>query len=264
MQLLESATGPIAYDQRGEGPAIVLLASGAHDRSDYDELRALLPAGFRSLALDWPAHGESPPGEGPASVTRFADIAEEFVARLAPEGAVIVGNSVGGFAAARLAIRRPELVKGLVLIDSGGFVGRPLQVRVFCALMAMPWFLKSIYPSFSARYMRSRTAADETAREVAIATVRRTEGSAAVSQLWRSFAWREHDLRGEASAIAAPVLLIWGRRDPVIPVRVARRLAQTLHDARLVVLNTGHVPHTSDPDSVARELVRFAGEAMSS
>ena len=55
---------------------------------------------------------------------RFADVAEELVERLAPEGAVVVGNSVGGFAAGRLAIRRPELVRGLVLVDSGGFLGR--------------------------------------------------------------------------------------------------------------------------------------------
>ena len=42
----------------------------------------------------------------------FADVAEEAVERLAPSGAVVVGNSVGGFSAARLAIRRPELVGG--------------------------------------------------------------------------------------------------------------------------------------------------------
>jgi pimeloyl-ACP methyl ester carboxylesterase len=262
MQLLQSATGLVAYDERGEGPAIVLLASGAHDRHDYDQLRALLPNRFRSLALDWPAHGESPPGTGRASVTRFADIAEEFVARLAPEGAVIVGNSVGGFAAARLAIRRPELVRGLVVIDGGGFAGRPLHVRAFCALMAMPWFLKRVYPSFSARYMRSRTPADRRAREVAIATVGRSDGLRAVAQLWRSFASPEHDLRAEASSIKAPTLLIWGRRDPVIPVRIASRLVRMIDGARLVVLDTGHVPHTSDPESVAEELITFAGEAL--
>ena len=41
----------------GTGPPIVLLPSGAHDHHDYDELRALLPARLRSIALDWPAHG---------------------------------------------------------------------------------------------------------------------------------------------------------------------------------------------------------------
>ena len=78
---------------------------------------------------------------------RFADIAEELVEQLAPGGAVVLGNSVGGFAATRLAIRRPELVKGLVIVDGGGFAGRPLHVRAFCLLMSRPWFLQRIYPS---------------------------------------------------------------------------------------------------------------------
>src|SRR5450755_2296797 len=117
MSYLETSSGPVAYDEYGEGQAIVLLPSGAHDRHDYDELRALLPTGFRSISLDWPGHGDSPAGEGAATAMRFADIAEELVERLAPEGALVLGNSVGGFAAARLAIRRAELVKGLVIVD---------------------------------------------------------------------------------------------------------------------------------------------------
>lgn len=149
MTTVETSSGPVECDERGAGRPIVLLTSGAHDHHDFDELRARLPERFRSIALDWPGHGSSPAGEGAATAMRFADVAEEVVERLAPEGAVIVGDSVGGFAAARLAIRRPQLVKGLVVADGGGFAGRPPHVRAFCALMARPWFLRRIYPSFA-------------------------------------------------------------------------------------------------------------------
>jgi pimeloyl-ACP methyl ester carboxylesterase len=262
MHTLETTSGPVAYDTRGEGHPIFLLPSGAHDHRDYDELRALLPPRFRSLSLDWPAHGSSPAGEGPASAMRFADIVEELVAALAPDGAVVAGNSVGGFAAARLAIRRPELVKGLVLIDSGGFVGRGPQVRVFCALMSRPRFLRAIYPAFSARYMRARTDADRRSRDTGVATTRRDPGLQAVSELWRSFASPEHDLRSDAARIAAPTLLLWGRHDPVIPYRVGVKLAGEIPDARLVAFDSGHVPHTTDPGGVAAELVPFAEAAL--
>jgi pimeloyl-ACP methyl ester carboxylesterase len=175
---LDTSTGPIAYDVRGGEtaseslPTIVMLPSGAHDRHDFDELRALLGPRFRTISLDWPAHGESPAGSAPATAMRFADVAEVLVEQLAPEGAIVLGNSVGGFSAARLAIRRPELVKGLVLVDAGGFLGRAPQVRAFCALMGVPRFLRAIYPMFSKRYMRSRTTADARARNTAIATTR--------------------------------------------------------------------------------------------
>lgn len=262
MPILETRTGPIAYDERGEGRPVVMLSSGAHDRHDFDDLRELLPSGLRSIAPDWPAHGESPPGDGPATAMRFADVAEELVAGLAPQGAVLLGNSVGGFAAARLAIRRPELVRGLVLVDSGGFLGRPPQVRAFCALMARPGFLRSIYPWFANRYMRPRTAADRRTRDAGIATTRRDPGLSAVAELWRSFASPEHDLRREAASIAAPTLIVWGRRDPVIPLRVGRWLAAEIPDAKLEVLDTGHAPHVSDPAGFLAHFVPFAEAAL--
>jgi pimeloyl-ACP methyl ester carboxylesterase len=52
-------------------------------------------------------------------------------------------------------------------------------------------------------------------------------------------------------------LLIWGRRDPVIPRRFGRRAQRLIPGSRLVELDTGHVPHTSDPEGVAAELVAF-------
>lgn len=266
MPLIETSTGPVAYDVRGGGDArggaqtIVLLSSGAHDRHDFDELRALLPRHVRTIAFDWPAHGESPAGTGPASAMRFADVAQELVEQLAPGGAIVLGNSVGGFAAARMAIRRPELVDGLVVVDGGGFAARTPLVLGFCALMARPRVLRAIYPAFSKRYMRVHTAADARARATSIATTRDDPGLTAVAELWRSFASREHDLRADAGEITAPTLLVWGRRDPVVALRIGKRLARTIADARLVVLDTGHVPHTSEPERFAEELARFAEE----
>jgi pimeloyl-ACP methyl ester carboxylesterase len=220
MAILETTSGPIAYDERGDGLPIAMLSSGSHDRHDFDGLRDRLPSRFRTIAPDWPAHGESPPGQGPASAMRFADVAEELVERLAPDGAIVVGNSVGGFAATRLAIRRPELVRGLVLVDSGGFLGRGAQIRAFCALMARPRFLRAIYPWFANRYMRPRSDEDRRVRDVGIATTREDPGLRAMSELWQSFASPEHDLRAAAPSISAPTLVAWGRRDPVIPLKV--------------------------------------------
>jgi pimeloyl-ACP methyl ester carboxylesterase len=269
--MLQTSFGTVAYDARGGagdgsdggvGGTVVMLPAGAHSRHDFDQLRSTLPQRFRTVALDWPGHGDSAALEGEASAMRFADLAEEAVAALAPEGAVVLGNSVGGFAAARLAIRRPQLVRALVVVDGGGFAGRPPQTRVFCALMGRPRFLRRFYPAFSKLYMRPATEADAGARVAAIATTREDPGRATVAGLWRSFASPEHDLRAEAAKISAPTLLVWGRRDPVIPLRVGRRAAELIPGARLAVLNAGHVPHTADPAGFAAELVPFLDAAL--
>lgn len=260
MDTVETANGRLAFDTRGEGSGestVVMLPSGAHERSDFNRLRELLPPRLRTIALDWPGHGDSPAGSGGYSAMRFADLAEEAVARLAPGGAVVLGNSVGGFAAGRLAIRRPELVRGLVLVDSGGFSGRAPQVRAFCSLMGRPGFLRRFYPTFSARYMRARSEADRAARERAIATTRDQPALGIVADLWRSFPSPEHDLRAEAGSIAAPSLVLWGARDPVIPLRVGRAVAAAIPDSRLEVLETGHCPQVSDPEGVATALLPF-------
>jgi pimeloyl-ACP methyl ester carboxylesterase len=260
---IETSTGPIAYDERGSSPSsvapeetVLMLPSGAHERGDYDQLRAQLPATLRTIALDWPAHGDSPPGER-GGVLGFAGVAEEALAALAPDGAVVLGNSIGGFAAARAAIRRPELVRGLVIVDGGGFLEATPRVRLFCALMGRRRFLRAIYPAFSARYMRSRTAADRRARDASIATTRRDPGLRTVAELWASFPSADHDLRAAAPSIAAPTLIVWGRKDPVIPLSAGQEIERLIPGSRLTVLDTGHVPHTSDPERFSRELLAF-------
>jgi pimeloyl-ACP methyl ester carboxylesterase len=259
---LSTSAGTIAYEERGEGSPLVLLPAGAHDRHDFDPLLDLLPPRFRTIAADWPGHGESPAGTRSASAVGFADATEELVAAVAPQGAVLIGNSVGGFAAARLAIRRPELVAGLVLVDAGGFARRTPVLRGFCALMSRPGFLRRVYPTFARRYMRASGEADRRVLEAAIATTRADPGLSAVCEVWGSFASPQHDLRAQAGSIAAPTLVVWGRRDPVIPLRIGKKVAGSIPQAQLIVFDSGHVPQSSDPEGFAAALVPFADAAF--
>jgi pimeloyl-ACP methyl ester carboxylesterase len=255
MPTISTSVGQVAYDSGGSGPPIVLLPSGAHDRQDYDELRALLPSRFRTIGIDWPAHGESPAWTEAADESRLTQLVEEIIESLAPEGAVLAGHSIGGNVAARLAIRRPDLVAGLVLIDAGGFEKPQISARVFCALMGRPWFVRLIYPGFSKWYMRSRTAADARARASAIATTRSPAGRKAVSEMWSSFNAPAHDLRDAAEQITAPTVVVWGRRDPVLPVGAAKTAGDLIRGSKLLLIGSGHSPHTTDPAAVAAELV---------
>jgi pimeloyl-ACP methyl ester carboxylesterase len=264
MPTMSTSAGSVAYDSRGSGDPIVLLPSGGHDHHDYDEIRELLPGRFRSIGVDWPGHGRSPAGTAPVTELRLAQIVEELLDSLTPGGAVLVGNSVGGNVAARLAIRRPELVKGLVIIGGGGFEGSSLSGRVFCALMSRPGFARRIYPLFSRAYTRPRTAADRRARASAIATTRTTQGLTAVTEIWRSFSFPEHDLRAQAGRITAPAVLVWGRHDPVLSLRAGETARALIPWSRLVVIESGHLPHTTSPAAVAAELIPLANSAFGS
>jgi pimeloyl-ACP methyl ester carboxylesterase len=262
MPLLFTSAGEIAYDARGSGPTVIFLPSGAHRRGDYDELRDLLPGRFRSISVDWPGHGESAAGSVTADEQGLAQLVEEILDQLAPDGVVLVGNSIGGNVAARIALRRPGLVRGLMLIDGGGFEASRLPSRVFCALMSRPWFVRMVYPAFSRWYMRSRTSADKRARADAIATTRTAAGLKAVTEMWHSFTRPEHDLRGRAGQITAPTVVVWGRHDPVLPLKAAQTAHDLIVGSELVVIDSGHSPHTSNPKAVAAQLVPLLDAAF--
>jgi pimeloyl-ACP methyl ester carboxylesterase len=266
MPTISTSAGSVAYDSRGNGHPIVLLPGGGHVQHDYDEVRDLLPAEFRSIGVDWPGHGQSPAGTAPSTEVRLTRIVEELLDSLTPGGAVLVGNSVGGNVAARLAIRRPGLVKGLMIIDGGGFEGSGsasgVVGRVFSALMSRPGFVRRIYPLFSKAYTRPRTAADHRARASAVATTRSAAGLTAVTEIWGSFRLPEHDLRAQAGSITAPTVLIWGRHDPVLPPGAGETARDLITGARLVVVDSGHLPHTTDPAAVAAELIKLANAAF--
>jgi len=102
MPTLSTSAGTVAYDSRGSGAPVVLLPSCGHEHHDYDEMRELLPCGFRSIGVDWPGHGRSPAGTVPSTELRLAQIIEELLESLTPGGAVLVGNSVGGNDAVRI------------------------------------------------------------------------------------------------------------------------------------------------------------------
>jgi pimeloyl-ACP methyl ester carboxylesterase len=263
MATISTSLGQVAYDSRGHGDPVVFLASGGHDRHDFDELRDLLPDQLRSIAIDWPGHGESPAWPQPPGEEQLTRMVQEVLESLCPTGAVLVGNSIGGNVSARLAITRPDLVKGLMIIDSSGFE-RPLRLagRAFCSLMSHPTFLRGIYPLFSKAYMRARTDADHRARAAAIALTRTPAGAQALSAIWRSFTLPAHDLRSQAAQITAPTVLVWGRYDPIVAPKIGEAAHKLIAGSKLVLVDSGHAPQVTDPTAVAAELIPLADSAF--
>ena len=90
---------------------------------------------------------------------------------------------------------------------------------------------------------------------------RTTRGVTAVTEIWHSFSLPEHDLRGQAVQIIAPTALVWGRHDPVLPLRAAKTARDLIRGSRLII-ESGHLPHTTSPAAVAAELTSLANTAF--
>ncbi len=249
MPEVKTRVGTVRIAESGEGPPIVLLHATLHDHHDYDEVREALSRGNHVLAVDWPGHGESDPlphgtrAGGPL----FADVLEDIVRERELPPAAFIGNSIGGYAAARLALRQPHRVTGLVLANSGGF-GTPTGFnKLVCRLLGTPAVSRRVFPAFVPRYMKAANESDRAIESRAIAQSQTREGAAVAAGIWRSFLDPDYNLSAEAPHITAPTLLVWGANDPVLPLREGQRIQTLIPGSALTALPTGHVTFSSDP-----------------
>jgi pimeloyl-ACP methyl ester carboxylesterase len=249
MPTIDLSTGTVSYSDEGAGPVVVLLHATLHDRTDYDAVMTALTPTNRVIALDWPGHGDSPPPMPPLreGSVLFGEVLEEFVLALGLQHVVLVGNSVGGYTACNLALRHPERVAGLVIVQGSGFVPTTPAIRAFCSMQGHPWAVRVTFPLSVPRYMQPRNAHDELIVKNVVARSQTREGARTAANLWASFNDPRQDLRKRGTDIAAPTLITWGNLDKVIKVQWGKAIHAAIPHSTWVEMNTGHVPFASDP-----------------
>ncbi len=257
MPFVQTRAGQVFYAEQGSGLPVVMLHATLHDHTDFDAVAGpLAAAGYRVLALDWPGHGQSttPAGLGPVTAPLLADVLADFVAELDLAPAVFIGNSVGGYAAARIALEHPDRVAGLILVNAGGFVKVPrLAVRV----LGIPAVNRAVFPLLVPRYMKPDSERLRAITRRVQDRARSKTGAAVSAALWRSFADPAYDLRADGPRLGVPVLLAWGARDIILPESTARRTQAAIPGADLRTLQTGHVVFASDPDGFVGLVLPF-------
>jgi Predicted hydrolases or acyltransferases (alpha/beta hydrolase superfamily) len=258
MPKMTMSTTRVHYREAGAGPPVVMLHATLHDHHDFDAIFDAVAREFHAIAVDWPFHGESTQDSGltPTAMV-LADVLEELVDALELGPAVFIGNSVGGYAAARLAIRRSGAVAALVLVNTGGFTPSTPATRAFCRVLGRSSVARRVMPTLVPRYMKPRTDNDRAVIAQARGRARTKAGAEVAAGLWRSFIAPEYDLRGEAAQITAPTLVMWGVKDVVLPLKAGVATHDALPNSEFVQFDTGHVPFSSDPDAVLARLLPF-------
>lgn len=247
MPTIRLTQGSIHYRREGSGSPLLLLSASPGELRDYDAVFAALAAHFDVIAPDWPGYGGSTPLAEPASAMALHEVLVELLDALDIAQAAFIGNSVGGYAAARLAIEQPQRVSRLVLVSPGGFTPHNFFTRAFCRLQGSAL---AIPPGLLARlYLRRHSPVADAMRARAAAEQSRPPASLQVRAIWRSFITPEHDLRPVAHTIVCPVQLVFGRLDPVIPWwRDGRAAQRAMPQAQRVLLPGGHAPFAEVPD----------------
>lgn len=236
-------------ESRGSGPSLVLLHANGGDHRDFAAVvPALTESGWRVTTLDWPGHGQTHRSE-PETAVGFGELLAQTLDDLGGEH-VVLGNSVGGFAALHAAAHRPERVAGVVLVSPGGFSPRWIGTSLACRAFGSRRLAPTIYRNLPRLYLRDRNA------NVTAAIGRAEEASHSpdrievYASLWRSFTDPRHDARQLAAAVRCPTLLAWGTHDPVLPWQLDGRRARAAlpHAQTITFRGAGHQPFIERPD----------------
>ncbi len=250
----------INYYEKGQGPPIILLHGFGACAYTWRYLIPPLAAEHRVFTIDLKGHGLSDkPRDGHYAVADQADMVADFIRRQDLRDLVIMGHSMGGavtlMAYLKLQQEDPGRIKKLVLIDSAGY---PQKLPGFIRVAKIPGLStvlsKVLSPRFASTlvlkkgYYHKDAVTEEQINTYAY--FGSLPGSAAaVSQTAKQLMPKDIDAQtARYKTITVPVLIIWGREDEVVPLKVGLNFKRDLPDSELVVLpECGHIPLEEAP-----------------
>jgi pimeloyl-ACP methyl ester carboxylesterase len=274
---VEVAGAPVNVVEIGSGRPVVLIHghSGAW-QNWLEQLPVLAAAGYRAIAFDLPGFGASPMPVEPITMSGYGRIVDELLGRLDVSAAAVVGNSMGGFVGAELAIAFPQRVERLVLVSAAGvaekYLGFPVRFMQRYAEVVLGRAGRWMTPvpertTVIARRRRLRHVMFSVLSphpelldprlfyENTIASGAKPGGPRAAAEIAR------YDFRDRLGEIACPTLVVWGDRDHIVPPSSAEEFGRLIPDSRVVVFeDTGHVPMLEHADRFNRLLLDFLAE----
>jgi pimeloyl-ACP methyl ester carboxylesterase len=262
----------VLYRSEGSGPVLVLVHGITSTSATWANVIPYLAERFTVIAPDLLGHGDSAKPRGDYSLGAYASGIRDLLIALGHERATFVGHSLGGGVAMQLAYQFPEHCERLVLVSSGG-LGRDISALLRAA--SLPGSELVLPLLANAHVLGAGQLVGRLLRRVGLrvhtdveevlrghASLSDGEARAAFLHTLRTIVdpWGQ---RVDASdrlylARAIPFLIVWGERDPIIPVEHARSAHRLVPGSRLELFpNVGHFPHLEDPLRFVRVLVDF-------
>ena len=265
----------LQYLEAGSGPPLLLVHGHEQSATSWRWVIPVLARTHRVLALSLPGHGESSPAVGGYAPGRdLAPLVADFLDTLGVGPLHVVGNSVGGAVALRLALADPARIRTLTLVDSAG-LGR--EVHPLLALDTLPILgelaiMISRMPggdlgrtSMSTAMLfaqPSRVPAEFFTEQHALGRrPGQLEASTAMARALFDVTGQREVLLDQLPTLTMPTLVIWGGCDYVLPASQAQAAVDRLPRGRLALFaDCGHLPHVECPDRFATVLSEWLAE----
>lgn len=255
---------------RDEGPKsdkapIVLIHGTSASLHTWDGWVEELKAQRRVIRFDLPAFGlTGPEPQNNYTIEHYAEVVIAVLDKLKVDNSVLAGNSLGGYIAWATAVFYPDRVSKLILVDASGYPYDPESVPLAFKLSQNPIasrLLKNVLPkslvkkSIKNVYGNPDLVTEELVNRYYELSLREGNRSALKARF-------EQTLPGalieKIHTINVPTLLIWGRKDRLIPLKFGKQFEQEIVNSELIVFDDlGHVPHEENPQATVSAVLKF-------
>lgn len=265
-RFLDARGARLRYLTAGEGEPLLLVHGLGGAAGNWVALAPLLLPGRRLLVPELPGHGGSSPLPAAPSLKAHADRLALVLEREGATPAAVVGHSLGGAIALRLAIRRPELVRAVVLAGAAGISSATRAARYALTITGILKPGRRIAPH------RGRVARSPLLRRVVFGRWGASDPPALPAEVVDAFlagparhtdtvsaakALVRDDLRLDLERVTCPTLVLWGARDNQLPVGDAFEYARRLRAPLRVIADCGHLLIGERPTACADAITGF-------
>ena len=266
----------IGPERASSGAPIVFIHGLSGCWANWLEQLPVLAHEHRVVTLDLPGFGSSPMPSDPITMSGYARLLDRLLGELNIDAATVIGNSMGGFISAELAISFPQRVERLVLISAAGISttsrALPASTRIVPALRRLETVLIATggWVASKSDSVARRARLREATLNVVVRHPGRLSAALAAEQLRGAGkpgfiqalqAILDYDIRERLPEIACPTLIVWGDSDRLITVRDADVFAELIPNSRKVVFgDTGHMSMLERPAAFNALLEEFIAE----
>jgi pimeloyl-ACP methyl ester carboxylesterase len=232
-------------------PALVAIGGWIGSWELWAEPFSILSQHWRTIAYDHRGTGATIAPTESITFNRLVDDVFEVLDAYKVERCVLAAESAGALIALGAALKQPERISGLVIVDGMYFRETPPEQDMFLLGLQKAYsatldrFVEVCVPEPDSDHIKrwGRQIIDRASPEAAIALYLSADGI---------------DLRKELSQISQPKLILHGEADEIVPIKDAHTLMKILPNAKLSVLQgAGHVPTLTHPKEIAQEILNF-------
>ncbi|WP_299530620.1 alpha/beta hydrolase [Ulvibacterium sp.] len=252
----------IKFIEKGQGETLILLHGLGSNAGRWSKNIDVLSQNYNVIALDQIGFGYSDKPFIPFKGSTLVEFLNEFMVQKGIEEATLIGNSMGGWVSALFAVKHPDKLNKLILVDPAFLLGlgeEPNADNIYAfanpsTIEDMANYTKRIY------FQNEELLRPENLKKSLIRKLSWNDGYT-VYQIIKSLIQEKDLMVGSLEEIKAKTLIIHGQHDPIVPMETIETLKEQIKEnVTIIYEDSGHSPMVEEPKRFNKDVLKFLKE----